>query len=413
MTAKKRMPLALWIFVGLLVGIAAGLFLMALPNGGAIANGYIKPWGTIFLNLLKFIVVPIVLFSIASGVISMQDVGKVGSIGVKTIVYYMCTTAFAVVLALILGSIAKGARLFTALETSGLEYTPPEGQSLMDTIVNIFPSNALAPLVNATMLQVIVISLLLGFGILLAEEKGLVAAQVVDSLNEVFMKIMDLIIKLSPIGVACLICPVVVANGAEILGHLAMVLLMAYVGYIVHALVVYSATVGGLAGISPAKFFAGMAPAMMMAFSSASSVGALPLNLECAERLGARREVASFVLPLGATINMDGTAIYKGICAVFIATAYGVNLGVGEMATIVLTATLASIGTAGVPGAGMVMLAMVLESVGLPVEGIALVAGVDRIFDMGRTTVNITGDAACAFFVSNLEDLKSERTCVS
>lgn len=407
---KRKMPLAMWICVGLIVGVAAGLVLMAVPNGKDIANGYIKPWGTIFLNLLKFIVVPIVLFSIASGVISMQDVGKVGSIGVKTIVYYMCTTAFAVLLALLLGSIAKGMHLFTALETSGLEYTPPEGQSLMDTIVNIFPSNAVAPLVNASMLQVIVIALLLGFGILLAEEKGLVAAQVVDSLNEVFMRIMDLIIKLSPIGVACLICPVVVVNGAEVLGHLAMVLLLAYVGYILHAAIVYSATVGGLAGISPLQFFSGMAPAMMMAFSSASSVGALPLNLECVERLGARREVASFVLPLGATINMDGTAIYQGICAVFIATAYGVNLGVGEMATIVLTATLASIGTAGVPGAGMVMLAMVLESVGLPVEGIALVAGVDRIFDMGRTTVNITGDAACALIVSKMEDRKTART---
>ena len=407
---KRKMPLAMWICVGLIVGVAAGLVLMAVPNGKDIANSYIKPWGTIFLNLLKFIVVPIVLFSSASGVISMQDVGKVGSIGVKTIVYYMCTTAFAVLLALLLGSIAKGMHLFTALETSGLEYTPPEGQSLMDTIVNIFPSNAVAPLVNASMLQVIVIALLLGFGILLAEEKGLVAAQVVDSLNEVFMRIMDLIIKLSPIGVACLICPVVVVNGAEVLGHLAMVLLVAYVGYILHAAIVYSATVGGLAGISPLQFFSGMAPAMMMAFSSASSVGALPLNLECVERLGARREVASFVLPLGATINMDGTAIYQGICAVFIATAYGVNLGVGEMATIVLTATLASIGTAGVPGAGMVMLAMVLESVGLPVEGIALVAGVDRIFDMGRTTVNITGDAACALIVSKMEDRKTART---
>ena len=407
---KRKMPLAMWIVVGLIVGVAGGLVLMAVPNGKDIANSYIKPWGTIFLNLLKFIVVPIVLFSIASGVISMQDVGKVGSIGVKTIVYYMCTTAFAVLLALLLGSIAKGMHLFTALETSGLEYTPPEGQSLMDTIVNIFPSNAVAPLVNASMLQVIVIALLLGFGILLAEEKGLVAAQVVDSLNEVFMRIMDLIIKLSPIGVACLICPVVVVNGAEVLGHLAMVLLVAYVGYILHAAIVYSATVGGLAGISPLQFFSGMAPAMMMAFSSASSVGALPLNLECVERLGARREVASFVLPLGATINMDGTAIYQGICAVFIATAYGVNLGVGEMATIVLTATLASIGTAGVPGAGMVMLAMVLESVGLPVEGIALVAGVDRIFDMGRTTVNITGDAACALIVSKMEDRKTART---
>ena len=407
---KRKMPLAMWICVGLIVGVAAGLVLMAVPNGKDIANSYIKPWGTIFLNLLKFIVVPIVLFSIASGVISMQDVGKVGSIGVKTIVYYMCTTAFAVLLALLLGSIAKGMHLFTALETSGLEYTPPEGQSLMDTIVNIFPSNAVAPLVNASMLQVIVIALLLGFGILLAEEKGLVAAQVVDSLNEVFMRIMDLIIKLSPIGVACLICPVVVVNGAEVLGHLAMVLLVAYVGYILHAAIVYSATVGGLAGISPLQFFSGMAPAMMMAFSSASSVGALPLNLECVERLGARRGVASFVLPLGATINMDGTAIYQGICAVFIATAYGVNLGVGEMATIVLTATLASIGTAGVPGAGMVMLAMVLESVGLPVEGIALVAGVDRIFDMGRTTVNITGDAACALIVSKMENRKTART---
>ena len=407
---KRKMPLAMWICVGLIVGVAAGLVLMAVPNCKDIANSYIKPWGTIFLNLLKFIVVPIVLFSIASGVISMQDVGKVGSIGVKTIVYYMCTTAFAVLLALLLGSIAKGMHLFTALETSGLEYTPPEGQSLMDTIVNIFPSNAVAPLVNASMLQVIVIALLLGFGILLAEEKGLVAAQVVDSLNEVFMRIMDLIIKLSPIGVACLICPVVVVNGAEVLGHLAMVLLVAYVGYILHAAIVYSATVGGLAGISPLQFFSGMAPAMMMAFSSASSVGALPLNLECVERLGARREVASFVLPLGATINMDGTAIYQGICAVFIATAYGVNLGVGEMATIVLTATLASIGTAGVPGAGMVMLAMVLESVGLPVEGIALVAGVDRIFDMGRTTVNITGDAACALIVSKMENRKTART---
>ena len=407
---KRKMPLAMWICVGLIVGVAAGLVLMAVPNGKDIANSYIKPWGTIFLNLLKFIVVPIVLFSIASGVISMQDVGKVGSIGVKTIVYYMCTTAFAVLLALLLGSIAKGMHLFTALETSGLEYTPPEGQSLMDTIVNIFPSNAVAPLVNASMLQVIVIALLLGFGILLAEEKGLVAAQVVDSLNEVFMRIMDLIIKLSPIGVACLICPVVVVNGAEVLGHLAMVLLVAYVGYILHAAIVYSATVGGLAGISPLQFFSGMAPAMMMAFSSASSVGALPLNLECVERLGARREVASFVLPLGATINMDGTAIYQCVCAVFNAPANGVNLGVGEMATIVLTATLASIGTAGVPGAGMVMLAMVLESVGLPVEGIALVAGVDRIFDMGRTTVNITGDAACALIVSKMEDRKTART---
>ena len=181
------------------------------------------------------------------------------------------------------------------------------------------------------------------------------------------------------------------------------VLLCAYIGYFLHAVIVYSATVKALGGVSPLAFFKGMFPAMAMAFSSASSVGTLPLNLECTERLGARRDIASFVLPLGATINMDGTAIYQGVCAVFIATCYGVDLTLGQMITIVLTATLASIGTAGVPGSGVVMLTMVLESVNLPVAGIGLVIGVDRIFDMGRTTVNITGDAACALVVSNLE----------
>ena len=224
------------------------------------------------------------------------------------------------------------------------------------------------------------------------------------------MKIMDLIIKLSPIGVACLICPVIVENGPKILAQLVAVLAVAYVGYIVHAVVVYSSTVKALGGVSPIAFFKGMAPAMMMAFSSASSVGTLPFTLECAEKLGARKEIASFVIPLGATINMDGTAIYQGVCAVFIASCYGIDLTIGQMATIVLTATLASIGTAGVPGAGMVMLAMVLQSVNIPVEGIALVAGIDRIFDMGRTTINITGDAACAVVVSKMEDRKVART---
>ena len=402
---KKKLPLAFWIFIGLAVGVVAGLALMPLPDGAGvnIAKTYIKPWGDIFLNLLKFVVVPIVLFSIASGVISMKDISKVGAIGGKTVVYYMSTTAFAVVLALILANVATGIGLFHTLDTSDLSYTPPEGQSIMTVIVNIFPANAVKPLADATMLQVIVIALFLGFGVLLAGEKGLVAAQVIDSFNEVFMKIMDLIIKLSPVGVACLICPVVAENGPMILRDLVAVLALAYVGYILHALIVYSSTVKVLGGVSPVAFFKGMAPAMMMAFSSASSVGALPFNLECTERLGARREVASFVLPLGATINMDGTAIYQGVCAVFIATAYGVNLTLGDMVTIVLTATLASIGTAGVPGSGVVMLTMVLESVNLPVAGIGLVIGVDRIFDMGRTTVNITGDAACALVVSNLE----------
>lgn len=405
MKSKKKMSLALKIFISLDLGIIAGLIFMAMGKA-ELAVTYVKPFGTIFLNLLKFIVVPIVLSSIISGVISMKDIKKVGAIGGKTVLYYMLTTAFAVVIGLTFANIFKGA--FKVLETTGLEYETSTSVSFMDTLVNIFPSNIIQPMADASMLQVIVIALLFGFGIILAGEKGEPLAKVIESLNNVSMIIMGLIIDLSPIGVFCLITPVIAENGADILGSLAMVLLTAYVCYAVHAVVVYSSTVKIFAGLSPVKFFKGMMPAMMMAFSSASSVGTLPINMNCAEKLGAKKDVASFVLPLGATINMDGTAIYQGVCAVFIATCYGIDLTLGQMMTIVLTATLASIGTAGVPGAGMVMLAMVLQSVGLPVEGIALVAGVDRIFDMGRTTVNITGDAACSIIVSKLEDKKNK-----
>lgn len=403
MKQKKKLSLAVQIFIGLGLGIIAGLIFM-VAGKAEWAVSYVKPFGTIFLNLIKFIVVPIVLCSIISGVISMQDIRKVGSIGWKTVAYYMCTTACAVVIGLIFANIFKGT--FQVLETTDLEYDVATTTNFMDTLVNIFPSNIVQPLANATMLQVIVIALFFGFGIILAGEKGEPLGKVINSLSDVSMIIMELILKLSPIGVFCLITPVVAENGPKILGSLAMVLLTAYICYIIHAVVVYSATVKTMGGLSPLKFFKGMAPAMMFAFSSASSVGTLPLNLECTEKLGAKKDVASFVLPLGATINMDGTAIYQGVCAVFIASCFGIDLTLAEMVTIVLTATLASIGTAGVPGSGMVMLAMVLQSVGLPIEGIALVAGVDRIFDMGRTVVNITGDAACSIIVSKLEEKK-------
>ena len=405
MNKKKKLSLAAQIFIGLFLGIIAGfIFLAAGKAEWAVA--YVKPFGTIFLNLIKFIVVPIVLCSIIGGVISMKDIRKVGSIGWKTVVYYMVTTAFAVVIGLFFANLFKGS--FQVLQTSNLEYEVAQSTNFMDTLVNIFPSNIIQPLSDAIMLQVIVIALFFGFGIILAGEKGNPLANVIVSLGDVSMIIMELILKLSPVGVFCLITPVVAENGAKILGSLAMVLLTAYICYGVHAIVVYSLSVKTLAKLSPVRFFKEMAPAMAMAFSSASSVGTLPLNLECAEKLGAKRDIASFVLPLGATINMDGTAIYQGVCAVFIATCFGIDLTLAEMITIVLTATLASIGTAGVPGSGMIMLAMVLQSVGLPVEGIALVAGVDRIFDMGRTVVNITGDAACSIVVSALEEKKSK-----
>ena len=405
MKEKKKMSLAMQIFIALVLAIAAGLL---LQKHAQFAETYINPFGTIFLNLLKFIVVPIVLFSIMCGIISMRDIKKVGAIGLKTVVYYMCTTAFAITIGLIGGNLFK--KMFPVIATTDLSYQVGEKTSLMDTIVNIFPSNFISPMAEANMLQVIVMALLIGFAIILVgEEKNTRIITACNDLNDVFMKCMEMILKLSPIGVFCLLCPVVAANGATIIGSLAMVLLAAYVCYIVHAVVVYSFAVKTIGGISPLTFFKEMLPAIMFAFSSASSVGTLPINMECTEKLGTSREISSFILPLGATINMDGTAIYQGVCAIFIASCYGIHLTLPQMLTIIFTATLASIGTAGVPGAGMVMLAMVLTSVGLPVDGIALVAGVDRIFDMGRTTVNITGDASCCVIVSNLEKKREAR----
>ena len=398
MEKKKHMSLAMQIFVATLLAIFAGVLLQSQAD---FANNFIKPFGTIFLNLVKFIVVPIVLFSIMCGIISMSDIRKVGVIGLKTVVFYLCTTAFAVTIGLIGGNLFKG--MFPVVATTDLTYEASASTSFMDTLVNIFPSNFFKPLVEGNMLQVIVMAILMGFSIILVGEKNVRVVAAFNDLNDIFMKCMELILKLSPIGVFCLLCPIIATNGPAIIGSLAMVLLTAYICYIVHAAVVYSLTVKTMGGMSPVKFFKGMMPAIMFAFSSASSVGTLPINLDCTQKLGAKKEVASFVLPLGATINMDSTAIYQGVCAIFIASCYGIQLTLPQMLTIVLTATLASIGTAGVPGAGMVMLAMVLTSVGLPVDGIALVAGVDRIFDMGRTTVNITGDAACAIVVSNME----------
>ena len=398
---KLKLNLAAQIFIALVLALIAGLL---LGKNAHLATNYIKPFGTIFLNLLKFIVCPIVLFSILCGMISMKDIRKVGSIGLKTIVYYMLTTAVAILVGLLMGHLFKGA--FPVLETSDLVYEAKEATPFMQVLIDVFPSNFLAPLVNANMLQIICIAILLGLGVILVGDQVDGLRNMIEQINLVFMKVMELILKLSPLGVFCLLTPVVAANGAMIVGSLAMVLLCAYISYVLHAAIVYSTTVRTLGGMSPLAFFKGMAPAMIFAFSSASSVGTLPLTIECSEKMGADKEIAAFTLPLGATINMDGTAIYQGVCAIFIASCFGISLTPSDMLTIVITATLASIGTAGVPGAGMVMLAMVLTSVGLPVEGIALVAGVDRIFDMGRTVLNITGDASCAVIVSNLERKK-------
>ena len=342
------------------------------------------------------------------GMISMKDIKKVGSIGWKTMVYYICTTIVALVIGLVLANLFKGG--FPRLSTEGLgTWDKATSADFMTTLVDIFPSNIVTPFSTSSMLQIIVIALLIGAGIILAGEKGRATAELFESLNEVFMKVMMFIIKVSPIGVFCMMAWVVAAQGPEILGDLAKVLGVAYLGYILHAIITYSITVRTMGGMSPIKFFKGMIPAMVFAFSSTSSVATLPINKECAVKLGASEEISSFVLPLGATINMDGTAVYMAVNTIFLACCYGMELTIGQLVMVVVTATLASIGTAGVSGAGVVMLAMVLTSVGIPVEGILLIYGIDRLFDMGRTTINIVGDAACAVIVSRLEAKKEAR----
>lgn len=404
---KKKLNLATGILIGLILGIVVGLLLQGHVT---VADRFIAPFGTIYLNLLKAIVVPLVLFSITQGIISMKDIKKVGSIGGKTIVYYLITTAFAVSIGLIMANVLKVGNGYT-LDMSAItsyEATTTE-LNMMDTLVNIFPSNVVASMANATMLQVIVIAIFFGFGILLAGEKAKTVESFVNGMSEVCIKIMGLIIKISPIGVFALICPVIAANGPEVLLPLIKLIIVVYVSCIIHMVVVYSTTVKVIGKINPLKFFKTMGPAMLFAFTSASSVGTLPFNMECTEKLGAEKDIRSFVLPLGATINMDGTAIYQGVCAIFIAQIFGINLSMEQMLMIVLTATLASIGTAGVPGSGVVMLTMVLTAVGLPLEGIALVAGVDRILDMARTTVNITGDASCTMCIDAMEKRRQAR----
>ena len=408
MQEKRKLNLAAWIIIGMIAGIVVGFIFLKV--GGTFTTDYLKPFGTIYINLLKFMVVPVVLFSIMSGVISLNDLKKVGSVGIKTFIYYICTTALAAVIGLVVVNCFKG--FFPVLDSSvraGLEYEAAEAPKIMDVIVNIFPDNLLKPMVETNMLPVIVIAIFFGAGVLAAGEKGKMIANLVESMDEVVMKVLMMIIKLTPAGVFCLMADVVAVNGAKVVGSLALVVGVAYIGYILHLVIVYSLSVKFLAGMSPIQFFKGMAAAMLTAFTTTSSNATLPVNIECCNDMGAEPEISSFVLPLGATINMDGTAIYQAVATVFIACCYGIDLTIGQMAMVVVTATLASIGTAGVSGAGMIMLSMVLLQVGLPVEGIAIIAGVDKLFDMGRTTLNITGDATCAMWLSKVERRNKEK----
>jgi Na+/H+-dicarboxylate symporter len=405
---KKKISLPMQILIALVLGIIVGLICYFIPGGPDFTANYLKPIGTIFVNLLKFIVVPVVLLSMIEGIVSMGDMKKVGSIGWKTVAYFLCTTAIACVIGLVLGSIFNGAGLFPTLTlTDGATWDKATSANFMDTLVNIFPSNMWVSFSEANMLQVIVISLFFGGSILAAGEKANMVKDLVSSLYAVIEKLMLFIISLSPIGVFTMMAWVLATQGVNILGSLGLVLLCAYIAYILHAVLVYSLSAKAFVGISPAAFFKGAFAAMLFAFTSTSSAATLPVSKECAEEMGADPDVAAFVLPLGSTINMDGTAIYQCVATIFLASCAGMNLTIGQMITVVVTATLASIGTAGVSGAGMIMLAMVLTAMGIPVDMIMIIYGVDRLFDMGRTCLNVTGDIACSLCVTKWEGKKA------
>ena len=403
---KKKLGLPAQIAIALVLGVVVG-FICYMAGIADFTTNYLKPFGTIFVNLLKFIVVPVVLFSMIDGIISMGDMKKVGSVGWKTVAYFLVTTAVACVIGLVFANIFNNAGLFPTLQLAeGQVWEKATSANFMQTLVDIFPSNMWASFSSANMLQVIVIALFFGGSILAAGEKARLCKDIVTSFYAVIEKLMAFVISLSPIGVFTMMAWVVATQGPEILGSLGLVLLCAYLGYIVHAILCYSISAKVFAGISPLKFFKGAAPAMIFAFTSTSSAATIPLSKECADNMGAENDISSFVIPLGATINMDGTAIYQCVATIFLATCCGMTLTLGQMITIVVTATLASIGTAGVSGAGMIMLAMVLTAMGIPVDMIMIIYGIDRLFDMGRTCLNITGDVSCALCVTKWESKK-------
>lgn len=397
--SKKKMSLVTKIMIGLILGVIVGLLFVPAPK---IATTYIKPIGTLFLNLIKMTIVPLVFASLVVGAASIGDVKKLGRIGGKTMIYFFATTAIAILIGLILANVFKPGVNVTLVQ--GAQQKATEAPSLVQTLLDIVPTNPVDALAKGNMLQIIFFALFTGVGATYIGEKGQPYLKFCESLAEIMYKITEVIMNLAPYGVFALIVPVIATNGPKVLLPLMKLIVVCYLGFILHAIIAYSFSVRAFSKISPLEFFKGASPATAIAFSTSSSSGTLPITIKTVrETFGVSEGIASFVLPLGTTINMDGTAIYQGVCAIFIAQAYGIPLTIGQQVTILLTALLASVGTAGVPGAGFMMLMMVLSSVGLPLEGAALIAGIDRVLDMGRTAVNVTGNVAASIVVGATE----------
>lgn len=382
------------ILLGLVLGLIVGL-IFGKPAAA------IKPVGTAFINGIKMLIVPLVFVSLVCGVTSMRDPAKMGRVGIKTIALYLVTTALAITIGLALGTVLQpGAGV--GME-SAKAVTAKAAPSLVDTLVALIPTNPIDSMAKGDVLQIIVFAILFGIAVNLSGKYGETVRDGFEALAEVIYKLTAIVIWFAPFGVFALMAWTAGTYGIALLLPLAMVIAAVYVGCILHAILVYGVAIRAV-GLNPLRFYQGIAEAATVAFTTTSSSGTLPVTMGCAQKnLGISKGVASFVLPLGATVNMDGTALYQGVCALFVAQVFGVHLSGGDYLTIVLTATLASIGTAGVPGAGLIMLSLVLTSVGLPLEGVAIIAGIDRILDMARTSINVVGDAMVATLVAKSE----------
>ena len=406
------MSLTQRILVAMALGIGLGAILqsLTLPQEhfvmSLMLNGVVDGGGKIFISLLKMLVVPLVFVSLVCGAASLGDSGAVGRLGGKTIGLYLLTTGLAVSLAMLIAlttdpGLSDADRIDAGVTES---FQPKQAPSVKDTLINIVPGNPIAAMADGQMLQVILFALLLGLALSKAGESGTRLRRIFADLNEVMMRLITMIIALTPIGVFCLMTQLGATLGLAEIAKVGMYFVTLVLALVVHGTLVYPTLLKSFAGLSPRIFLSKMREPLLVAFSTSSSGATLPVTLRTVEyKLGVPNNVASFAVPLGATINMDGTAIMQGVATVFIAQFYGIDLTVSALLTVVLTATLASIGTAAVPGVGLITLTLVLDQVGLPVEGIALIIGVDRLLDMLRTAVNVTGDAAVATIVASSE----------
>lgn len=411
----KNLPLHWKIIIGMFLGILFGLGLSIYPTGKIFISNFIKPFGTIFINLLKLIAIPLILASLIKGVSDLKDISKLSKMGGRTIITYMFTTIIAVIIGLVLVNLIKPGNsisnetrqeLIEAYSSNTEEKreaaNKQKSSAPLQALEDIVPDNIFKSFTsNKNMLQVIFFALFFGIGmILLPEKKVSPVKEFIDSLNGIILKLIDLIMLSAPYGVFALLATLVVeAPSLELFAALGLYSITLLVG-LAMMILVYAIIVKLITGKPPGEFFKGIAPAQLLAFSTSSSAATLPVTMECVEKnLGINKEVSSFVLPIGATINMDGTSLYQGVAAVFIAQAFGLDLDLSSQLGIILTATLASIGTAAVPSAGIVMLVIVLAQAGIPEAGLALIFAVDRPLDMCRTIVNVTGDAAVSSVV--------------